>query len=156
MQDFVEGYFDSDRRDHLKVVIPGRSGIPEWVRHKSMGREIRIELPKNWYEDKKFLGFSLFFHHIPLDDDDDICKTIYDCTHPCDSFHFVDGSQLELQTSHGDQFEHVDTISFVGNCKTSSIHGSKFYVEYDHKGCTSPDPALRVAYFPQIAISSKY
>ncbi|KAJ9707517.1 hypothetical protein PVL29_002520 [Vitis rotundifolia] len=153
IQDFVEG---SHRRDHLYVVIPGRSGILEWASHKSMGREIRIELPKNSYEDKNFLGFSLFLHHIPLDDDDDICKTIYDCTHPCDSFHFDDGPQLELQISHGDQFEHMDTRSFVGNCKTSSIHGSRFQVEYDHKGSTSPDPALRVAYFPQITISSKY
>ncbi|KAL6315341.1 hypothetical protein AAG906_000445 [Vitis piasezkii] len=154
IQDFVEGYYDSDKRDYLKVVIPGRSGIPEWVSHKSMGREIRIELPKNWYEDKNFLGFSLFFHHIPLDDDDDICKTIYDCSHPCDSFH-VHTPELELQIFHGDQFEQVDIISFVDNCKTRSIYGSIFHVENDHKGSTSPDPALRVAYFPQIAISSK-
>ena len=44
MQAFVEGCFVTH---DLNIVIPGKSGVPEWVSHKSMGREIRIELPKN-------------------------------------------------------------------------------------------------------------
>ncbi|RVW94489.1 hypothetical protein CK203_035632 [Vitis vinifera] len=51
-------------------VIPRSSGIPEWVSYQRMGCEVRIELPMNWYEDTNFLGFVLFFHHVPLDDDD--------------------------------------------------------------------------------------
>ncbi|RVW82914.1 Disease resistance-like protein DSC1 [Vitis vinifera] len=56
-----------------RFVIPGSSGIPEWVSHQRMGCEVRIELPMNWYEDNNFLGFVLFFHHVPLDDDE--CET---------------------------------------------------------------------------------
>ncbi|RVW86543.1 Disease resistance-like protein DSC1 [Vitis vinifera] len=57
--------------DCVRVVIPGSRGIPEWISHKSMGDEITIDLPKNWYEDNNFLGFALFWHHVPFDDDDD-------------------------------------------------------------------------------------
>ncbi|KAL6315281.1 hypothetical protein AAG906_000366 [Vitis piasezkii] len=50
-----------------KVVIPGSGGIPEWISHQSMGRQAIIELPKNRYEDNNFLGFAVFFRHVPLD-----------------------------------------------------------------------------------------
>ncbi|KAL6316781.1 hypothetical protein AAG906_021081 [Vitis piasezkii] len=48
-----------------RFVIPGSSGIPERVSYQRMGCEVRIELPMNWYEDNNFLGFVLFFHHVP-------------------------------------------------------------------------------------------
>ncbi|KAL6326305.1 hypothetical protein AAG906_005499 [Vitis piasezkii] len=42
----------------------GSNGIPGWVLHQEMGRQIRIELPMNWYEDDHFLGFGFFcLHH---------------------------------------------------------------------------------------------
>ncbi|KAL6326214.1 hypothetical protein AAG906_001609 [Vitis piasezkii] len=41
----------------------GSNGIPRWVLHREMGRQIRIELPMNWYEDDHFLGFGFFCLH---------------------------------------------------------------------------------------------
>eukprot|EP00261_Vitis_vinifera_P038522 XP_019079765.1 PREDICTED: TMV resistance protein N-like [Vitis vinifera] len=41
----------------------GSNGIPRWVLHQEMGRQIRIELPMNWYEDDHFLGFGFFCLH---------------------------------------------------------------------------------------------
>ena len=41
-------------------MIPGSSGIPGWVLHQEMEREVRIELPMNWYKDNHFLGFVFF------------------------------------------------------------------------------------------------
>ena len=57
----------------FNIVIPGSSGIPEWVSHQRMGCEVKIKLPMNWYEDNNLLGFVLFFHHVPHDDDE--CET---------------------------------------------------------------------------------
>ncbi|RVW31505.1 hypothetical protein CK203_113952 [Vitis vinifera] len=57
----------------LQISNSGSSGIPEWVSHQRIGCEVRIELPMNWYEDNNFLGFVLFFHHVPLDNDE--CET---------------------------------------------------------------------------------
>ncbi|RVW60149.1 TMV resistance protein N [Vitis vinifera] len=99
-----------------RVVIPGSRGIPEWISHKSMGSEITIDLPKNWYEDNNFLGFALFNHHVPLDYDHDLLNPT-----------------LDLLMSHGNRFEYMHRIWF-----------------------SPEDPELMVAYFPQIAISSKY
>ncbi|KAJ9697372.1 hypothetical protein PVL29_009268 [Vitis rotundifolia] len=86
--------------DHLNAVIPGSIGIPEWISHKSMGHEITINLPKNWYEDNNFLGFALFCHHVhfPLDDDDDDDDD--DCDDP----------ECNLLISYGDQFEYMHCI----------------------------------------------
>ena len=132
------------------IVISGSCGIPEWVTHKSMGHEIRVELPKNWCEDDNFLGFALFFHHVPLDDD--INKTIYASTHPHDSFSHFCIPQLQFWISHGDQFEHMKTIWFEPNCKPYPVNG----LGYGKCTTSSLDPALRVVYFPQIAITRKY
>ena len=74
--------------DNFNIIIPGSSGIPEWVTRKSMGREVSIELSENWYEDDNFLGFALFFHLLPLDADDDNNN---------------DDDDYELSTSHGDE-----------------------------------------------------
>ncbi|XP_034691609.1 disease resistance protein RUN1-like isoform X2 [Vitis riparia] len=86
---------------HVQVVIPGSRGIPEWISHKSMGHEITIDLPKNWYEDSNFLGFALFRHLVPFDYDDYV--------------HAGNGT-LRLLISDGDQFGHVETIQFIPSC----------------------------------------
>ncbi|KAL6337987.1 hypothetical protein AAG906_005962 [Vitis piasezkii] len=92
-----------------------------------MGDEITIYLPKNWYEDNNFLGFALFCHHVPIDDEEE------------------DGLDLQLLISDGDQFGHMETIQFFPN------------YSLDMKNSTLlADPALMVVYFPQIAISSEY
>ena len=112
---------------HVHVIILGRRGIPKWISHKSMGDEITIDLPKNWYEDNNFLGFALFCHHVPIDDENE------------------DGLDLQLLISDGDQFGHMETIQFFPN------------YSLDMKNSTLlADPALMVVYFPQISISSEY
>ena len=80
-------------------VLPsrGRIGIPEWVKDKSMGCEVSIELPNKWYKEDTFLGFALFFSFVPLDVDDE--KKM----HPL--------GRCELSISQGDQFKLVDEIS---------------------------------------------
>ena len=91
-----------------------------------MGDEITIDLPKNWYEDNNFLGFALFCHHVPIDDENE------------------GGLDLQLLISDGDQFGQVETIDFIPNCIP------------DMKNRTFADPGLMVVYFPQIAISREY
>eukprot|EP00261_Vitis_vinifera_P032275 XP_019073518.1 PREDICTED: TMV resistance protein N isoform X4 [Vitis vinifera] len=115
-------------RNRVHVIIPGSRGIPEWISHKSMRDEITIDLPKNWYEDNNFLGFALFSHYPPVDDDR------------------VSSDGLRLLISDGDQFGHVETINFIP------------YWSLDMNSLRLPfaDPALMVVYFPQIAISSEY
>ncbi|KAJ9676276.1 hypothetical protein PVL29_025007 [Vitis rotundifolia] len=149
-----------------KFVIPGSSGIPEWVSYQRMGCEVRIELPMNWYEDNNFLGFVLFFHHVPLDDDDDDdddddnndddddedddddddddeCETTQDGEPHC-----------ELTISHGDQSERLDKIWPYFECKTYSITDGSYDDEH-YSGSTS-DPAIWVTYFPQTDIPCEY
>ncbi|KAL6311265.1 hypothetical protein AAG906_016232 [Vitis piasezkii] len=116
----------------------------QWVSHQRMGCEVRIELPMNWYEDNNFLGFVLFFHHVPLDDDE--CETTEGRLPHC-----------ELTISHGDQSERLDKISFYSECKTYSIQqfGLSYGDDSYDSGSTS-DPAICVTYFPQINIPSRY
>ncbi|XP_034675170.1 disease resistance protein RPV1-like isoform X1 [Vitis riparia] len=135
-------------------VIPGSSGIPEWVSYQRMGCEVRIELPMNWYEDNNFLGFVLFFHHVPLDDDE--CETTeVILPHSKLTISHRDLPHCELTISHGDQSELLEYISFHSECKTYWIrsYGDEFHRYYS--GSTS-DPAIWVTYFPQIKIPREY
>ena len=127
-------------------VIPGSSGIPERVSYQRMGCEVRIELPMNWYEDNNFLGFVLFFHHVPLDDDE--CETIKV------GFGF---RRCELTISHGDQSERLKYEIFHSACKTYRIRDLLYDDEFHryYSGSTS-DPAIWVTYFPQIKIPCEY
>ena len=156
MQDFVKRtYVISTESRKTNVVIPGSHGLPGWVSHNSTGNEIRIELPRNWYEDNNFLGFALFCHHVPLDDDDDyICETIDGDTLPPD----IDFPTVHLWISHGDQFEHMTHIRFNPNCKSYMNFGLEpdLLGSYSKSSASSSNPALRVAYFPQFEIPRKY
>ena len=128
-----------------RFVIPGSSGIPEWVSHQRMGCEVRIELPMNWYEDNNFLGFVLFFHHVPLDDDE--CETTEGGIVHC-----------EMTISHGDQSKILNCISFDSECHTyPNWDYLLFRDKFDryNSGSTS-DPAIWVTYFPQIKIRGTY
>ena len=111
----------------VSVFIPGSREIPEWISHKSMGNEITIDLPKNWYEDNNFLGFALFCHHVPIDDENE------------------GGLDLQLLISDGDQFGRVEKIEFIMDMNLDIKNSTLF-----------ADAALMVVYFPQIAISSEY
>ena len=134
------------RYDNFHIIIPGGSGIPEWVTRKSMGREVSIELSENWYEHDNFLGFALFFHLLPLDGDDDNNN---------------DDADYELTTSHGDQSKLIFGLSVDIDCRIyiiRSLEDSSRYVEFPpvyHKVGTS-DPTLGVLYVPQTAISTEY
>ena len=125
------------RYDNFHIIIPGSSGIPEWVTRKSMGREVSIELSKNWYEDDNFLGFVLFFHLLPLDGDgdDDI------------------NNEYELSTSHGDQSKLIVGFSLLIGCGIYIIMTLEESRKY--KVGTS-DPTLGVLYVPQTTISIEY
>ena len=117
-----------------KVVIPGSGGIPEWISHQSMGRQAIIELPKNRYEDNNFLGFAVFFRHLPLD------------FYSREVGRFL---QFELRISHDDQSERVIKIMSCfqfETCCSSSLSS---------EGSTS-DPPLCVAYLPKFAIPSEH
>ena len=104
-----------------------------------MGHEITIDLPKNWYEDNNFLGFALFWHHVPFDDDDDddLFRHLFPIDDDDDDDDGFEDGTLRLLISDGDQFGRVDS-------KHVSI--STLFA----------DPALMVVYFLQIAISSEY
>ncbi|KAL6316811.1 hypothetical protein AAG906_021111 [Vitis piasezkii] len=47
----------------ISIVIPEK---PEWIRYQTVGNEITVELPMNWYEDIDFLGFALWTVYPPL------------------------------------------------------------------------------------------
>ena len=139
--------------DNFHIIIPGSSGIPEWVTRKSMGREVSIELSENWYEDDNFLGFALFFHLLPLDADDadDKFKRPH---HRC---------IFELSTSYGDQSKLIFGLSVDIKCRIYAIRCLHYYyrcmvanfsADY-HKVGTS-DPSLGVLYVPKTAISTAY
>ena len=107
-----------------------------------MGCEVRIELPMNWYEDNNFLGFVLFLHHVPLDND---------------KFETRKGSFLtgELTISHGDQSERLDELWFHSRCKSYWTSGLSYESTCYDSGNTS-DPVTWVSYFRQIDIPAKY
>ncbi|KAL6315400.1 hypothetical protein AAG906_000511 [Vitis piasezkii] len=120
-----------------KVAIPGSGGIPEWISHQSMGRQAIIELPKNRYEDKNFLGFAVFFHH-----DFRLYR----------AGHFL---QFELRISHDDQSERVIKIMSCfrfQTCCSGSLSSEGLC--YDN-GSTS-DPPLCVSYLPKFVIPSEH
>ena len=126
----------------LNIVIPGSSGIPEWVSHQRMGCEITVELPMNWCEDNNLLGFVLFFHHVPLDDGE--CETTGDGLPRC-----------ILTLSHGDQSKQIGDIWFHPECKGYHLRCLSYdYICYDSRATS--DPALWVTYFPEIDIPSKF
>ena len=41
------------------IFVPGINGIPEWVKGYIEGSQIGIGLPKDWYQDKHFLGIAI-------------------------------------------------------------------------------------------------
>ena len=144
------------RLSNFHIIIPGSSGIPEWVTRKSMGREVSIELSKNWYEDDNFLGFAFFFHLLPLDGDDDnsnddaddkFKRTYHRCIY-------------DLSISHGDQSKMIFGLSVHIDCRIYIINTLEDSYRYMvppvyHKVGTS-DPTLGVLYVPQTAISTEY
>ena len=144
------------RFDNFHIIIPGSSGIPEWVTRKSMGCEVSIELSENWYEDDNFLGFALFCHLLPLDGDDDNNNDDAD-----DKFKRTCRCIYELSTSHGDQYKLIRGLVVYINCRIyfiGSLEDTHKYVKFPlgyHKVGTS-DPTLGVLYVPKTAISTEY
>ena len=107
-----------------------------------MGSEIRIELPMNWYEDDNFLGFALFFYHVPVDDEHLEAGLV---SYPI----------WEL-ISHDNQSEQWDGTWWLhSSCKTYCIGGLSYSSKCYESGSTK-DPAIQVIYFPRMAIPSDY
>ncbi|XP_049379096.1 TMV resistance protein N-like [Solanum stenotomum] len=64
----------------LRVFVSSEEDIPSWFKYQGMGTSVSVNLPKNWYEPDKFLGFAVCYsskliidyitaHLIPLCDD---------------------------------------------------------------------------------------
>ena len=150
------GYRYPSRYDNFYIIIPGSSGIPEWVTRKSMGCEVSVELSENWYEDDNFLGFALFFHLLPLDGDDDNNNDDAD-----DIFKRGYGLFHEFSISHGDQSKLIFKLLLFVSCRIYFIHTLENsyrgmgHHSVCHKVGTS-DPTLGVLYVPQTVISTEY
>ena len=166
---FLQSTFFGPRR----FVIPGSSGIPEWVSHQRIGCEVRIELPMNWYEDNNFLRFVLFFHHVPLDEDE--CEPIECRISHCELTishlsELLEVPHCELTISHGDQSERLNNIWFYPESKTCYSYDLSYVFDISndfdslnedncfdvHYSGSTSDPAIWVTYFPQIEIPSEY
>ena len=95
----------------------------------------------NWYEDDNFLGFALFFYHVPVDHER---LTAGVASYPV----------WEL-ISHDNQSKQWDMWWLKSSCKTYCIRGLSYSEECYDRGSTK-DPAILVIYFPRIGIPSKY
>ncbi|KAL6315390.1 hypothetical protein AAG906_000500 [Vitis piasezkii] len=52
------------------IVVQGSSGIPKWIRNQQEGRQIRMDLPQNCYENNDFLGIAICCVYAPLPEND--------------------------------------------------------------------------------------
>ena len=107
-----------------------------------MGSEIRIELPMNWYEDDNFLGFALFFYHVPVDDER---LTANVASYPV--------WELISHDNQSMQWKGMGRLYFP--CKTDWIGGLPFS-QFIIDGGGKKYPTIRVIYFPGIDIPSAY
>ena len=114
----------------LAFVIGDRTGIQKWVSDKSMGCEVRIDLPKKWYKDDNFLGFSLFFNfvHLPPPHDD---QTRCNIPHCCCEFSISQCHQ---------------------SIPVSSLWSDFNFINYCDEGLE----AMGVSFFPQIGLLNEY
>ncbi|XP_034674195.1 disease resistance-like protein DSC1 isoform X2 [Vitis riparia] len=56
----LERIQDHAPKSEFCILIPG-DGIPEWFEHREMGSSLTMELPSDWYDRDKFLGFCVCF-----------------------------------------------------------------------------------------------
>ena len=126
MQDLRCNKVGKGLRNFFILPSRGRTGIPKWVKDKSMGCEVIIELPNKWYKDDTFLGFALFFSFVPLDVDDE------------EKLHHL--GYCELRISQGDQFIRVNDILLED------------YINGGDKGLDS----LGLYFYPQNHIPNEY
>ena len=94
-------------RCEWRIIHLGSIGIPVgWVQHWDMGLEIRIELPRNWYQDDHFLRFGFF------------------CVHQSESYvNFILDLVIDEQCSF------LDTVC-LPYCEYHGEHGSKSNEEF--------------------------
>ncbi|XP_049381498.1 TMV resistance protein N-like [Solanum stenotomum] len=52
----------------LRVFRSWGEDIPSWFKYHGMGKRVSINLPENWYESDKFLGFAVCYTGIFIDD----------------------------------------------------------------------------------------
>ena len=134
---------DSHNNGHaICIVVPGSSGIPEWIRNQSEGPQICIQLPRNWYNNDDFLGIAICYVYVPVDGCEGIPEN--DSAHPSEiesddgssenefgeepliksgNLHKVESSipadlvcQLTLDDGYG-SFQWVENFSFRTNCR---------------------------------------
>ena len=154
------------------IVIPGSSGIPEWISMQEMGSEVTMELPENWYQNNDFLGFALCCVYVPVDDEPED-ESEHESVHTVENesgdefqnesenesgdeseLESGDGFETELfpsacrfecaLTIHGDQSKYVDHLSFYSDCEC--------HVD-DNDGVSDQ---VWVICYPKVAIDQRY
>ncbi|KAL6318152.1 hypothetical protein AAG906_035657 [Vitis piasezkii] len=76
---------DHAPKSEFCILIPG-DGIPEWFEHREMGSLLTMELPSDWYDRDKFLGFCVCFvfafkDQLPQIHDDILCHGEHSSNH---------------------------------------------------------------------------
>ncbi|KAJ9707494.1 hypothetical protein PVL29_002497 [Vitis rotundifolia] len=154
------------------IVIPGSSGIPEWISMQEMGSEVTMVLPENWYQNNDFLGFALCCLYVPVDDEPED-ESEHESVHTVENesgdefqnesenesgdeseLESGDGFETELfpsacrfecaLTIHGDQSKYVDHLSFYSDCEC--------HVD-DNDGVSDQ---VWVICYPKVAIDQRY
>ena len=86
----------------ISIVMPRSSGILEGIRNQSMGSDVTIELPQNWYENNDLLGFAICF----------VCVRVLD-----DELNFCPlGVYCKLAIKGNDLLKDVDEVFFKSGC----------------------------------------
>ncbi|KAL6318142.1 hypothetical protein AAG906_035647 [Vitis piasezkii] len=103
----------------ISIVIPEK---PEWIRYQTVGNEITVELPMNWYEDIDFLGFALWTVYPPLT----VTFVYLDC-----GIHLIYAEHH--QQKHPLVIHNRDLETWVDNRFTKNVHGTCFQCRDDTK-----------------------
>ena len=160
------------------IVIPGISGIPEWIMDQNMGNHVTIDLPQDWYADKDFLGFALCSAYVPLDNksEDDFEHGLEDKSeiqsenepdhdewaHKSED-ESENGSTYKSDNKSEDTSEDENLAPCSLQCELT-FHGDQLaFLDYlsseSRCECYENDGAsgqLWVLYYPKVAIEEKY
>ncbi|KAJ9675649.1 hypothetical protein PVL29_024531 [Vitis rotundifolia] len=160
------------------IVIPGISGIPEWIMDQNMGNHVTIDLPQDWYADKDFLGFALCSAYVPLDNEseDDFEHGLEDKSeiqsenepdhdewaHKSED-ESENGSTYKSDYKSEDAFEDEDLAPCSLQCELTFLGDQLAFLDYlsleSRCECYENDGAsgqVWVLYYPKVAIEEKY
>ena len=128
----------------FSTVIPGSGELPEWISHQSIGSEVTIQLPLNWY-DKDFLGLVLCCVYIPQQGEP------------------MDKSMDEPESSTSENATVNITQPYHLGCELTFLDGEIGFLDYlscgsscqcDHNDGVSE--SVWVTYYSNVAIKHRY